>query len=364
MQGAVTAAELERWLSAQTCRCGARRFGAEPALAEEAGHLVLRIAGCMTCHEPTHLDVALPAPQQAAVSALLARLPVAPSRVIDPAVIRALTPFVESAFPEFGSHTAPDSIDLSSTSLGPDWQLVEWLRGSLGYGQARYIRRDGVRALATFTNRQSSPLAQVADKLRLPSPGIAPMLDLKQVGDRAVLLEAEPDGVPLATPMFPVATELALALGGRLLEIVADAANRGARLRGVRPELVYLDRELSVRVAPRAELLAGGMAESRDLAPEYPFEAIYQAPEVMQTETPSAASDVFSCCAVLLFAMTRRPPFAAPSPMHQIMRMMQGPPELPAGLDGRTAALVRAGLDPDPKHRPSARELANALLVA
>jgi hypothetical protein len=54
--------------------------------------------------------------------------------------------------------------------------------------------------------------------------------------------------------------------------------------------------------------------------------------------------------------------FAGPGFMHQITAMLAGPPPLPAGLDPRSAELVRAGLSPDPKQRPTARELADAVV--
>jgi hypothetical protein len=363
MQRADSMQETARWLAAQTCACGARKFG-EPTLAEVDGGLAVRVAGCASCHQPAQLDLRLPDVAEQAARAALASVPPGPARVIDVDVIRALAPFVTSAFGEYAPKQAGGTIDMAGVSLGADWQLVEWLRGSLGFGQARCVGRDGTRALATFTRTQAQPLSRVAEKLRLPSPGIAPMLDLRDAGAYSILFETEPSGVPLATAMFPIAPELALTLAGRLLEIVADAANRGGVLRGIRPEVVYLDRDFAIRVAPRAELFAGGMKESGDLEPEYPFDAIYQGPELMQGAPPSAAGDVFSCCAVLIFALTRHSPFVGPSPMHQLMAMMQGPPELPAALDVHTAQLVRAGLDPDPRKRPTPRELANALLAA
>jgi hypothetical protein len=363
MQRADSLTATVRWIAAQTCACGARRFG-EPTLAEVGGTVALRVAGCAACHQPAQLELRLPDAAEHAARTALANVPPGPARAIDVDVIRALAPFVASAFADYGPQQPAGTIDLSGAPLGAEWQVVEWLRGSLGFGQARCVRRDGTRALATFTRKQAQPLARVAEKLRLPSPGIAPMLDVRDAGGYSVLFETEPSGVPLATPMFPIGSELALTLAGRLLEIVADAASRGGVLRGIRPELVYLDRDFALRVAPRAELFAGGMQESRDIEPEYPFDAIYQGPELTQGTPPSSASDVFSCCAVLVFALTRRTPFPGPSPMHQLMAMMQGPPELPVALDGHTATLVRAGLEPDPRKRPSARELANALLAA
>lgn len=273
-----------------------------------------------------------------------------------------LKPWIEGAFSRFAPpREAP--LDTSFAFLGPDWTVVEWLRGSLGYGQARCVRRDGVAALATFSGPQTQSLDLVTAKLSLTARGVAPILDLRDTGECVVLFEAEPPGVTLATAMFPLHVDVAALLLGKLLEIVADAHARGEVLRGVRPETLYIDRELAVGVAPRGELFAGGARQSRDVNPQYPFPAIYQAPDTLSGSATSA-SDVFSCCAVLLFALTRRKPYDAPSAAWQLGAMMSGPPPLPPGLDPRLAELVRAGLDPVPARRPSALELARALAAS
>jgi serine/threonine protein kinase len=226
------------------------------------------------------------------------------------------------------------------------------------------MRGDGARALATFARAPRNPLDRVVSSLALGARGVAPILDAKLAGNYAVLFEAEPAGLPLSTSMFPLALDLALAVFGKLLEIAADAAARGEVIRGLRPELVYLDRGLVVAAAPRAERFAMSAPESRDVSPTSPFETLYCGPESVSGENATAAYDVFSCCAMFLYLLTRRAPFPGANVMHQVAAMMKGPPALPAGLDPRTAELVRQGLSPDPKKRPSARDLAAAVVVS
>ena len=256
------------------------------------------------------------------------------------------------------------TIDTSLVSLGPDWRITDWLRGSFGYGQARCVRRDGARALATFARPPAQPLARAIESLKLTGRGVAPVLDARIAGDYAVLFEAEPAGDPLSAPMPPLVLDTALVVLGKLLEIVRDAASRGEVLQGLRPELVYIDRDLDVGVAPRAERFAMLAPPSRDLEPESPFAALYCGPETVQGTKATSAYDVFSCCAIFVFMLTREQPYPGGNVMEQVMAMMQGPPALPASLDPRTAQLVRAGLDPDPAKRPSARDIASAIMTS
>src|SRR5689334_11226101 len=134
MQRAESATETARWLAMQACSCGARQFGSTPVLLESEAGLRLRFAGCATCHQPPHFDLRLPDAQEAAVRGALSNAPTGPSRVIDPDVVSALAPFVASAFPD-GAVPSGGDIDASAAPLGDDWQLVTWLRGSLGFGQ-------------------------------------------------------------------------------------------------------------------------------------------------------------------------------------------------------------------------------------
>lgn len=349
-----SATEAHTWLAAQPCGCGARQFDRDPVLAEHGGTLVLRFTGCARCRQPPYLVAHLPDDIERALAG---------RNALEPEVIAWLAPFVARNFPDFaGPAAAP--IDTSMAPLGPEWRIVEWLRGSFGYGQARCVRQDGARALATFSLAPAIPAPQILERLKLTARGVAPILDLRVAGDYAVLLEAEPPGVPLSTPMFPIVLDVALALLGRLLEMAHDAASRGEVIQGLRPELVYLDRDLGLGVAPRAERFAMTRPESRDIGPTAPFEALYCGPETVRGTPPTSAFDVFSCCAMFVFLVARRQPYPGPTYMHQVAAMLQGPPPLPAALDPRTAELVRAGLDPEPANRPSAREIASAIVVS
>ena len=354
MTRVASAADAATWLAAQSCSCGARQLSRDPVLAEHGGTLVLRFSGCARCMQPPHVDARLPEAIERAAAG---------KHVLDPDVVGAIAPLLRAGFPDYAG-PAPERIDTSFVSLGADWQIVEWLRGSFGYGQARCVRRDGVRALATFSRAPDASLARITEQLRLTARGVTPILDLRMAGDYAVLLEAEPAGVALATPMFPLALDVALVVLGKLLDVVADAAGRNEVLHGLRPELVFVDTALAVTVAPRAERFAMTAPESRDLSPESPFEALYCGPETVQGGKPTSAHDVFSACAIFLFMLTRRPPFAGAGPMQQMMAMLKGPPALPAALDPRTAQLVLAGLDPDPAKRPAARDIASAIVVS
>ncbi len=345
-------ADVSSWLATQTCACGARTFATDPVLAEQDGTLVLRFAGCSVCHEPPHFDVRLPEPLERAVAG---------KHVLDPDVIALIAPFVATSFPAYAA-APPEAINTSSLDLGP-WRVVEWLRGSFAYGQARCMRADGARALATFTRMPAQPLERIATSLADGARGVTPILDVRSAGDYAVLFEAEPSGTPLSTAMFPLALDLALLVFGKLLEIASDAAAAGDVLQGLRPELVYLGRGATLIAAPRAERFAMLSPSMRDDTTS-PFEVLYCGPETVQGGKVSPAYDVFSCCAMFLFLLTRQPPFPGASVMHQVASMLKGPPALPAALDPRTAELVRAGLDPDPKRRPSARDLAASVVVS
>jgi hypothetical protein len=349
-----SAADVASWLAAQGCRCGARAFAADPVLVERNGTVGLRVGGCAKCGEPAYFDAELPEPIERAVSG---------KHVLDPSAITLLAPFVANGFPDYAG-PGPDAIDMSGIVMPRRWRIIEWLRGSFGYGQARCLRDDGVRALATFTIASRTPLDRIVSSLALNTRGVVPILDAQVMGRYAVLFEAEPPGVPLSTSMFPLTLDLALAVFGKLLEITGDAAAQGEVLYSLRPELVYLDRALVVAAVPRGERFAMTAPESRDLNPQYPFNALYCGPETVQSEKKTPAYDVFSCCAMLLFLVTRRAPFAGPNIMYQIAAMLQGPPPLPAALDPRTAELVRRGLSPDPAQRPTARELAAAVVVS
>jgi hypothetical protein len=79
----------------------------------------------------------------------------------------------------------------------------------------------------------------------------------------------------------------------------------------------------------------------------------YLAPEVIEGQPSSEASDVHSWGATIAFAATGRPPFGSGSFENVFYRIVQGNADL-AGIPGPLARLVSAALGRDPRSRPTA----------
>ena len=82
----------------------------------------------------------------------------------------------------------------------------------------------------------------------------------------------------------------------------------------------------------------------------------YLAPEVIEGQPSSQASDVHSWGATIAFAATGRPPFGSGSFENIFYRIVQGNADL-AGIPGPLAQLVSAALSRDPRSRPTAARL-------
>ncbi len=351
----VSADQARRALGQLPCpSCGATRFVREAELTP-AG---LLYQTCASCRQPREVVLALPESIEAGMVGL---------ELHDVAIIEALAGWVAGAFPELVSpkeqRHGKRTTDPSGVEAGQGWTLVEWLRGSTGYGQGRYTHTDGTHALVTVTRPQQVPAAELVARMQHTTDGIAPLLSIAHTEDHALLREREPTGIPLSTPMFPLAPEAALTLFAGMLTILARAAASGEVVRGVRPELVYIGDGLVVTgIAPRGPQFASTMVESRDLNPTYPFAALYDPAEVLNGSAPSTASDVFSACAVFLYALTRRAPFGPDGSVpEQMIAIMKGSPEIPASIPPPIADLLRAGLSSAAERRPTARELLSAL---
>jgi predicted Ser/Thr protein kinase len=79
----------------------------------------------------------------------------------------------------------------------------------------------------------------------------------------------------------------------------------------------------------------------------------YLAPEVIEGQQSSAASDIHSWGATLAFAATGRPPFGSGSFENVFYRIVQGHADI-GGIPGPLAQLVAASLSRDPRRRPTA----------
>lgn len=78
----------------------------------------------------------------------------------------------------------------------------------------------------------------------------------------------------------------------------------------------------------------------------------YLAPEILYGEDATERSDVHSWAATVAYAGTGRAPFGRGPSAAVMDRVRRGEHDL-AGLTGDLAAVVAAGLDPDPDRRPS-----------
>ena len=276
---------------------------------------------------------------------------------------RPLAPYVARAFP--AERTAADRWLFEGEvrgvvwPVGPGVELVGWRRGGPDGGVARG-RLPGGEPVVVTVRSASDGDDELARRLAgAEIAGVAPMVAAGRVdeGGRSLslLVEREPDGDPLAMPGFAMTSTVALERFRHILDIAARAADAGVVLAGIRPELVYHGRSGVVGLAPRgpAFLHAGAGVDS-------PWHALYEAPEIGRGQAPGPAADVFSACAVLAFLLKRRSPFeigAATDHAAQAAAMAAGPPPLPLPLDDTLIDALRAGLDPDPARRPSAREL-------
>jgi hypothetical protein len=87
----------------------------------------------------------------------------------------------------------------------------------------------------------------------------------------------------------------------------------------------------------------------------------YMAPEqARDTRQASAASDVFSLGATLLYAATGHAPYQGETVMDVLVRLATEPPDL-AGLPGELTGLVTACLERSPRQRPTSAALLSEL---
>ena len=82
----------------------------------------------------------------------------------------------------------------------------------------------------------------------------------------------------------------------------------------------------------------------------------YLAPEVIEGQPSTEASDIHSWGATIAYAATGRPPFGSGSFENIFYRIVQGNADI-AGLPGPLAQLVSAALSRDPRSRPTAASL-------
>ena len=157
----------------------------------------------------------------------------------------------------------------------------------------------------------------------------------------------------------------AVEAAAQVLEGLAHAHAKGVVHRDVKPANVMLEEGDGIS----ARLLDFGLAHLEEAdtltaAGDVPGTLAYIAPERLDGHGASGAADVWSVGVVLWEALAGWHPFTAPSPVETARRIREGTqplaktrPDLPKEL----CALVDRMLERDPRRRPSARRLADAL---
>ncbi|GLZ05336.1 hypothetical protein Acsp03_28020 [Actinomadura sp. NBRC 104412] len=127
-----------------------------------------------------------------------------------------------------------------------------------------------------------------------------------------------------------------------------DVAPKNVIVLGDRPTLIDfgIAHEAGAEQVTRPGIVAGTPA--------------YLAPELIEGEQATAASDVFSWAATVAYAATGRSPFGTGSLHGVCFRILRGDADL-AGIGEPLASLLPLGLRREPSRRPTARWFAGAL---
>lgn len=246
------------------------------------------------------------------------------------------------------------------------YQITEHLWGTPDRGCYRGIRLlDGEPVVVALGSPQQRGRTELVAALTLAGPGIVPLRGIAELIEEnesplSALIEDAPPGMPLASIALPFSLADAVGLGIALARVIKQVHAHGQIVRGIRPELVYVDGKRSLSgLVPRCELFWSlAPAPGYGVAPC--FEELYLAPEILAGRDAVPASDVFSLCALLAHVASGEHPFAAPSMMGQITAIAAGKrgrwngPEVLAGI-------LDAGLAADPAKRPSPARVIEAL---
>lgn len=228
-----------------------------------------------------------------------------------------------------------------------------------------YLASDpATRVLVTMTLAHEAPLDPRREEVALDVPGIAALRWLGRMPDDSigfedVLVEDLPDGRP-AAELAPMREIDVIDLGADAARVLAAAHQRDLVVRGVLPELIYVDRRARfAALVPRGPAFVNAAPATASGLSCYPVP--YLAPELLGGNEPGAASDVFALCATLQHLATGEHPFGSADSIMALLNRVLHDDRIPYRGSDRLAALLARGMARDPAARPTAAELADAL---
>ncbi|XVQ13047.1 serine/threonine-protein kinase [Spirillospora sp. CA-255316] len=205
---------------------------------------------------------------------------------------------------------------------------------------------------------------EMAAQSRVDSPYVARLLDGEVGAVRPYVVMQYVSGSPLGDLVAqygPFGGVRLPRLARRLALAVAAVHDAGVLHRDVAPKNVIV-------LGDRPTLIDFGIAHDRDAGRTTVRGMVagtpaYLAPEIIEGEPATAASDVFSWAATIAYAGTGRPPFGGGTLPAVCFRILRGEHDL-AGIGEPLASLLPLGLRRDPARRPTARWFAGALAQA
>jgi serine/threonine protein kinase len=160
----------------------------------------------------------------------------------------------------------------------------------------------------------------------------------------------------------PLSHVEARVVGSKIADALADAHALGVVHRDVKPA------NLLVTKFGEPALADFGLAvltETREISFTLELTPAYAAPEMFDHGRPLPESDVYSLCATLYALMRGRPPRWRDGQNPTLATLMEmfaeRVPDLP-GVPGELIAVLRRGMANDPRQRPTAVELRDALV--